>query len=402
MAGFYAEIKHKITISVLKIFIKLTPAAATPMTFVGGGSTAKLCEHISRNDVSKILIVTDTALVDLGIVAKASDVLSANGLEVIIYDGVLPDPTFDVAAAGLLMQQEAHCDAVLAIGGGSAIDTAKAISAAATNGGDIRKMVGFFKAKVAPLALFAIPTTSGTGSEVTYGAVISDEQSHEKCIIVDPKIVPQAVALDPELIAGLPPAITAATGMDALSHAVEAYVSTMASSQSDVYAKMAIKLVFENLPLAYAQGGNLAAREQMSIAAYYGGVAINGAAVGNVHAIAHQLGAWYGTPHGVANALVMPLVLRFSKEAAEQRLAELADLLALSEAGDSAAVNANKFIEAVAGLNETLAIGHKLEALQDSDISAIAKRAVKEGDGYPVPRLMDQGECEAMIRTLSQ
>ncbi len=282
----------------------------------------------------------------------------------------------------------------------SAIDTAKTIAAAATNGGSAKAMVGYFKAKIQPLPLFAIPTTSGTGSEVTFGAVISDAQSHEKFIVGDSKIVPLAVALDPELITGLPPAITAATGMDALTHAVEACLSSWATPQSDAYAKVAIKIIFENLPLAYANGADLQAREQMSIAAYYTGLAINVAAVGNVHAIAHQLGAWYGTPHGVANAVVMPEVLRFSKDAVLDRLAELADLVALGDSTGSPNTKAGNFINAVVPLNESFGINTQLEAIRPADISAIASRAVKEGAGYPVPKLMDQDECETMIRAL--
>ncbi len=401
MASFYAEIKHKVFISFFKALIKFAPTAATPMSFVGAGSTAKLCQHISRMGVRKVLIVSDKPLVGLGIVAMAGDVLAAEGVEVVIYDSVLPDPTFEVAAAGLSLQQQHRCDGVLAIGGGSAIDTAKTIAAAATNGADVKAMVGFFKAKVLPLPLFAIPTTSGTGSEVTFGAVISDAQTHEKHIVGDPKIVPRAVALDPALITGLPAPITAATGMDALTHAIETYVSTWAAPQHDAYAIMAVKMIFSSLPIAYANGADLQAREQMSIAAYYAGLAINGAAVGNVHAIAHQLGAWYGTPHGLANALVMPRVLWFSKDAMSPRLAELADLLALGKTSDSVNVKAANFIKAVEDLNQTLGIGSKLPAIQQQDIAAIAARAVKEGAGYPVAKLMDQDDCETILRALS-
>lgn len=400
MSLSFASIKHTVFIKFLKTLIKLAPSASTPMSFVGAGSTAQLSEHISRLGVSRVLIISDKALVELGLVAKAADVLKANGIEVIVYDGVLPDPTFDLVEAGLVLQQQHRCDCVLAIGGGSAIDTAKTIAAAATNGANARAMVGYFKAKILPLPLFAIPTTSGTGSEVTFGAVISDAVSHEKFIVGDSKIVPKAVALDPELITGLPPSITAATGMDALTHAVEAYLSSWATPQNDVYAKMAVKMIFEYLPIAYTNGADLRAREQMSIAAYYAGLAINIAAVGNVHAIAHQLGAWYGTPHGLANAIVMPEVLRFTKSAVVDRLADLADLVGLGNASDSPSARADLFIDSVAQLNVSFGIGHKLGAIQAKDIRAIALRAVKEGAGYPVPKLMNQVECEEMIRAL--
>ena len=296
MSSLFNGIKHTAYIFMLKTLIKVTPSAITPTTFVGKGATAKLAEHISRMDVTKILIVSDKPLVELGIVAKSADVLAAEGVEVTIYDGVLPDPTLDLAEACLKVQQEHKCDGVLAIGGGSAIDTAKTVAGAATNGGSCAAMLGFFKVKKQPLPLFAIPTTSGTGSEVTFGAVISDAVSHEKYFVGDPKIVPKAIALDPELITGLPPAITAATGMDALTHAIEAYTSTWAKPQSDDYAASAIKMIFEHLPEAYNNGSSLVAREQMSIAAYYAGIAINTAAVGNVHAIAHQFGAMVWRP----------------------------------------------------------------------------------------------------------
>lgn len=400
MSISFSGIKHTVFINFLKALIKFVPTAATPMSFVGAGSTAQLSEHIARLGVKRVMIVTDKPLVELGIVAKADDVLTAAGVEVIIYDGVLPDPAFELVEIGLLLQRQHQCDGVLAIGGGSAIDTAKTIAAVATNGGNARALVGYFKAKIQPLPLFAIPTTSGTGSEVTFGAVISDAVSHEKFIIGDSKIVPRAVALDPELITGLPPAITAATGMDALTHAVEACLSSWATPQNDAYAKMAVKMIFENLPVAYANGGDLKAREQMSIAAYYAGLAITVAAVGNVHAIAHQLGALYGTPHGLANAIVMPEVLRFSKDTVVDQLAELADLIEVGDITDTPSMKADNFINAVVRLNESFGIGATLDAIQIPDITAIAARAVKEGAGYPVPKLMGQQECEQMIRAM--
>ena len=392
-------LKHKSYIGVLGQLIKFA-VVAPPMSYVGAGGTRKLCEHISRMGFRKILIVTDKPLVELGIVARATEVLAEENREFVIYDGVLPDPTLDLVEACVAMIGEQQCDSVLAIGGGSSIDTAKVAAAAATNGGDARAMIGFFKAKVAPLPLFVIPTTSGTGSEVTFGAVISDPVTHLKNIVGDTKLTPKAIALDPELLAGMPPAITAATGMDALTHAVEAFVSPWRRPHSDAYAKSAIKMIFENLPVCHAEGGNLRAREQMAIAAFYAGMAINAAGCGNVHAIAHQLGGWYGTPHGLANAVVMPQVLKFSKAEIVPRLAELADLLELGQRHDPPATKADHFIQAIEQLNQALGIGPKLEAIKAQDIQAIAIKATSEGAGYPVPRLMDQQQCEDMIRAL--
>jgi len=395
-----ALVTNKAKMKAFKSIMGVLPSTPGPLTFVGSGSTAKLCAHIAGLNVSKILIVTDKPLVDLGIVAKATDVLKEKGLEVIMFDGVKPDPTIDLIEDGLALQMKNSCDAILAIGGGSSIDAAKTIAAAATNGGKSKNVIGYYKVKKAPIPLFAIPTTSGTGSEVTFGAVVSDAVTHEKFFIADPKVTPKAIALDPDLITGLPPSITAATGMDALTHAVEAWISAWANPNSDSYAKQSIQMIFKYLPVAYAEGSNLEAREQVSIAAYYAGIAINTCAVGYVHAVAHQFGAWYSTPHGWANAVVLPEVLRFSKDKVEGRLAELADMLSLSLPSDSVGTKADKFIEAVVQLNVSFGIGTTLEAIKDSDVSAIATRAVKEGSGMPVPKMMDQNECETLIRAL--
>jgi alcohol dehydrogenase class IV len=370
------------------------------LTFVGPGSTEQLCVHISELNVSKILVVTDKPLLELGVVAKATDVLKQKGVEVIVFDGVLPDPTLDLIEEGLAIQLKNSCDAILAIGGGSSIDTAKTIAAAATNGGKPQEVVGQDTVKNDPVLLFAIPTTSGTGSEATFGAVVSDPVTHEKFLIIDNKIIPKAVALDPDLITGLPPSITAATGMDALTYAIESWIGTWANPVSDAYAKQSIEMLFNHLPTAFADGKNIEAREQVSVAAYYAGIAINTGFVGYVHAIAHQLGAWYGTPHGWANAVVLPEVLRFSKEKIEDRLAELADMLSLGLPSDSVSTKADKIIEAIVQLNVSFGIGTTLEAIKDSDVSEIATRAVKEGSTMPVPKMMDQSECEALIRRL--
>ena len=235
------------------------PSAPGPLTFVGPGSTEQLCVHISELNVSKILVVTDKPLLELGVVAKATDVLKQKGVEVIVFDGVLPDPTLDLIEEGLAIQLKNSCDAILAIGGGSSIDTAKTIAAAATNGGKPQEVVGQDTVKNDPVLLFAIPTTSGTGSEATFGAVVSDPVTHEKFLIIDNKIIPKAVALDPDLITGLPPSITAATGMDALTHAIESWIGTWANPVSDAYAKQSIEMLFNHLPTAFADGKNIEA-----------------------------------------------------------------------------------------------------------------------------------------------
>ncbi|WP_027873471.1 iron-containing alcohol dehydrogenase [Spongiibacter marinus] len=399
MSKFFRTLLQRTYLALIAIPFKLMPSLAY-MAFNGQGSTAQLCRHIARQGAQRVLIVSDKILVELGIVGKAVDVLKEEGVDCVIYDGILPDPTFAMVDEGLALQQQHNCDAVLAIGGGSSIDCAKTISSAATNGRDGRKLEGYFKVKAAPLPLFALPTTSGTGSEATIAAVISDPASHEKCFLADPKMLPKAVALDADLLLGMPAPITAATGMDALTHAVETYISLWGTESSNGYGFAAVKMIFDYLPRAYRDGSDAEAREQMALAAYYAGMAINDAGVGNVHAIAHQLGRHYGTPHGLANALVMPEVLRFMAKASEKPLAELGRLIGVADASTGDAQAAEKFIDAVADLNTRLGVPDVLDTLREEDIAAIAADAVKEGAGYPVPVLMSRKECQAILRTL--
>jgi len=215
--------------------------------FAGAGSAGELCRHIVRTGARRILVVTDKPLRELGVVDKAIARLNEADVEVQIFDGVLPDPTFDQVAAGAQAAKSANSDTVLAIGGGSSIDAAKLIAAAANSEENPADWIGFSKFKHEPLALYAIPTTSGTGSEATMGGVISDSQTHQKGIIAAPSLLPAAAALDPELIVGLPPHITAATGMDALTHGIEAYIGTWERGTRKEDARIAVKLVFDYL-----------------------------------------------------------------------------------------------------------------------------------------------------------
>ncbi len=399
MTKFLRTLLHRVYLAVMSVPFNLMPSLSYVL-FNGRGSTAQLCQHMARQGLKRVLIVSDKPLVELGIVARAAEALAEQQVEVVIYDGILPDPTFTMVEDGLTLARQHSCDAVLAIGGGSSIDCAKTIAAAAGNAGDGRKLVGYFKVKQPPLPLFALPTTSGTGSEATIAAVVSDPDSHEKCFIADPKLLPQAVALDAELMLGMPAPITAATGMDALTHAIETYISLWGSDASKGYSRAAVKMIFDYLPRAYRDGGDVEAREQMALAAYYAGMAINAASVGNVHAIAHQLGRHYGTPHGLANALVMPEVLRFMTPAAQRPLAELGQLIGAAHSGDSERQAAEKFVQAVADLNQRLDIPSQLDSLLEEDVATIATAAVKEGAGYPVPVLMSRKECQAILLSL--
>jgi alcohol dehydrogenase class IV len=390
---------HQLRLTLAAVVMRLAPSPKH-MVFVGANSSDQLCAHISRLGLKKILLVTDKPLTDLGLVARMVASLKKGGLEAVVYDGVLPDPTYQIVENGLAVLKQHACDGVLALGGGSVIDAAKVIAMAATNPGDLKSFVGYFKAKQPVLPFFSIPTTSGTGSEATMGAVISDTLTHEKTIIGDPKLCPLSSALDPTLMTGLPPQITAATGMDALTHAIEAYIGVWGSDRSNGYAKAAVKMIFDNVVVAYNDGANIEAREQMALAAYYAGLAIGEVNVGNVHAIAHQLGSQYSLPHGLANAMVMPHVLHFSKHAAQQAMADLAIVIDLGSAADSRAELADKLIGAVIALNKSLGIPSCAADLLRDDIRKLSTRATKEAFAYPVPILMRHEDCESILYQL--
>tara|TARA_R110001592_G_scaffold363043_2_gene679755 strand:+ start:6679 stop:7878 length:1200 start_codon:yes stop_codon:yes gene_type:complete len=393
---YLRKFKHSLYMRLMKLVAGLAPGARHH-AFVGSGSSAQLCRHILHTGAKKILIVTDKPLRDLGVVDKATAFLLESDCDVAYYDGVLPDPTFEQVAAGVAVAKAHGSEVILAIGGGSSIDAAKIIAASATSDESPRDWVGFGKVKHQVLKLYTIPTTSGTGSEATMGAVISDAQTHLKSVITGATLLPDTVALDPELIVGLPPHITAATGMDALTHGIEAYIGVWERGTRREDARIGVKLVFQHLAAAYHDGSNLEARTGMSMGAYYAGLAINQVNVGNVHAIAHQLGGKYGIPHGLANALVLPHVLEFCHEEAAQSLAELAVLVGLGQPSEDDGQLAHRFIQAVRNLRTEVGIPDHSEKLRREDFDDIAALAVAEGDSYPVPRLLDEASVVAIL-----
>lgn len=388
---FWFTVKHRLYVSAIGVLMKLAPGARYQL-FAGENSSEQLCRHIAQCGIGRLLLVTDKPLVELGLADSLVRQLTNAGIEVAVFDGVVPDPGFDVVEQGLDCYRQAECDAVVAFGGGSSIDAAKMIAMAATNLGDPRRYVGFSKLKVAPAPLYAIPTTSGTGSEATTGAIISDGSEERKLIIADPGLLPRAAALDPLLLVGLPRSITAATGMDALTHAIEAYIGHWDAGDSKEKAAAAVRLIFQHLPAACADGANLSARDGMAHAAYMAGQAINQVNVGNVHAIAHQLGAIYGIAHGLANAIVLPHVLDLSRPQADPKLAELASLIGRE--------GAQGLVDAVRELNNEIGIPSCVAQLRAEDVESIARRAVKEGAGYPVPHLMSVADCTGILRNL--
>jgi alcohol dehydrogenase class IV len=381
----------------LKGLVKTVPFPK-PTLFTGPGSSLELCEAIAQMGTGRILIVTDRMLVKIGLLEDILAALEALDVRAAIYDGVEPDPSIEQIEAGLKVYKRERCHAILAVGGGSSIDAAKIIAARVTNDKPVAKMEGFFRVFHAIAPLYAVPTTAGTGSEVTIAAVVSDRAAHKKMSVIDPKLVPQMAALDGSLMTGLPPAITAATGMDALTHAVEAYLSANALPETDGYALAATGLIMDNLPKAVSKGKDLEARQRMAMASYYAALAFTRAGVGYVHAISHQLGARYHTPHGLGNAIVLPYVLEYSKRSCTRRLAKLAEVAGLRRKGDRAPQLADRFIEHIREMNEAFGIPDSLEALDPNDVPAIAEAALKEAHfTYAVPRYMDQQTCERLV-----
>lgn len=371
-----------------------------PTILVGPGASGRLGQTIAGFGHERILIVTDSIVSKLGLLDDLTSALTAGGAEYVVFDAITPDAPIPLIEQGIDFYWEHGCDAIVAVGGGSSMDASKAIAAAVSNPGkSLRELAGYFKGLQTPVKIYAVPTTAGTGSEVTVAAVISDPENQAKLVIVDTRLVPKMAALDPCLMTGLPPAVTAATGIDALTHAIEAFVGKWANPYTDDMALSAVGLIFDNLRLAYNEGKNLGAREKMALAATYAGLAFTRANVGYVHAIAHQFGGKYHTPHGLANAIMLPPVLKYSFPAITGRLALLAVRARLGAANEQEDVLAQKFVDAVEQLNRDLGIPTFLAALKESDIPALAEAACREAHtGYPVPRYMTQAICEDIIR----
>jgi len=372
-----------------------------PLLMVGPGASARLGQAIGDFGHRKVLIVTDAVVSKLGLMAPLTRALTAGGTPFVVFDAVTPDAPIPVVEQGIALFNRKKCDAIIAFGGGSVMDAAKAIGLATANGKHPRELVGYFRGWHGPAPIYAVPTTAGTGSEVTVAAVISDPEHAAKLVIADTRIVPDMAALDPCLMTGLPPAITAATGMDALTHAIEAYIGGWSTAYTDRMALAAVGMIYQYLPLACRDGGNLQAREKMALAAAYAGLAFTRANVGNVHAIAHQLGGRYHTPHGLANAIMLPQVLRFSAPDIATKLAVLAIRAGVGRDGEAEDVLGRKFLKSVETMNAALGIPRQLDALREQDIPDLAKAACWEADSnYPVPRRMTQEDCEALLRAV--
>lgn len=375
-------------------------ATAPHFAWAGPGSAAQLCRQIADSGHRDILVVTDRALRDLGVTERALAGFAGRDVHLHYYDGVLPDPTFAQVSDGAALFRQHSCTAVLAVGGGSSMDAAKVIAACGDPGCQPREWVGRNGAPETAAPIYTIPTTAGTGSEATMGAVITDETDHLKHIVASPALLPRAAAVDADLMMGLPAGITAATGLDALTHGIEAYTAIWERGTRSEAARMAVTGVFRWLPVALAEPENLEARQGMSVAAYYGGVAINQVNVGTIHAIAHQLGARYGIPHGIANAMVMPHVLRVYGAVAVPRLAELADALGIAP-GTAEEARAAALIDAIEALRDDSGLPGTSADIKPEDFAGIRDAALAEADGYFSPRLLTEAEFDQVLARLT-
>ncbi|MBE6815989.1 MAG: iron-containing alcohol dehydrogenase [Ruminococcaceae bacterium] len=375
-----------------------------PELLQGAGAIKKLPALVKKQGVNNVLVVTDKGLMGLHLLDSLFEGLESEGIKYTVFDGVQPNPTIYNVEDALKLYHDNGCEAFIAFGGGSPMDCAKVTAAkVARPNKSIPSMRGQLKVlKKTPL-IFAVPTTAGTGSETTLAAVISNPDTHEKNAINDPVLRPKFAVLDPELTVGLPPHITSTTGMDALTHAVEAFIGRSNVKSTEDAALKATKLIFENIEKVYEDGKNIEARENMLIASFYAGVAFTRAYVGYVHAIAHNLGGMYGIPHGLANAVILPYILEFFGDSAHHRLAILADVAGITDGLKTEKEKAEKFIEAIKELNRKMNIPDKFEGIKDEDIELIAKRALKEGNPlYPVPKIMNLEECKAIIKNLQK
>ena len=373
-----------------------------PELITGEKGIETMVDRIKSDGLQKILVVTDANLRKLGLLDNLFKQLSAKGIEYAVFDGVQPNPTIQNIEDNCTMYKQEKCQGFVAFGGGSPMDCAKVAACRVVKPNQsVLKMRGKFKVMKKLPPFYAVPTTAGTGSETTMAAVVSNPETHEKFSVVDLNIIPKIAVLDPRLMQGLPPFLTATTGMDALTHAVESYISIHDTKFIKDKAALAIKMIFENIEQAYTNGSDMEVRSNMALASFYAGMAFTRASVGYVHAIAHNMGGLYGVAHGLANAVILPLMLEKFGEKIHMKLAELAVLTGLGTNSERIPELAAKFIERIKEFNRTMGIPTFIKELKKEDIPLLTKRAVAEGNpAYPVPVIFDIPTMEEVITSL--
>ncbi len=371
------------------------------INLMGPGCLKDAMTRVKSYGFSNALLVTDSALNKLGVADQVIKLLESEGVTTTLFDGAQPNPTTANVRAGLALLQEHKCDCVVSLGGGSSHDCAKGIALCATNSGKINDYEGVDKSAKPQLPLIAINTTAGTASEMTRFCIITDETRHIKMAIVDKHVTPLLSVNDPELMLAKPPALTAATGMDALTHAIEAYVSIAATPITDACALKAIELISTHLRRAVSSGQDMAAREAMAYAQFLAGMAFNNASLGYVHAMAHQLGGFYDLPHGVCNAVLLPHVEAFNATTSAKRLKDVAAAMGLDVSGMDDAAGAQATLVAIKQLSVDVGIpaGLKQLGVKDADIPVLAANALNDACGFTNPRPATQADIEHIFRT---
>ena len=372
-----------------------------PEYIEGPGSIAKLPQFMQEKGARKALVVTDGNLMKLGLLDKMLASLQEAGMPYALFYDIERNPTSDNVEAGYRVYREQACECLVAFGGGAPMDCAKGIAAKSVHPNKtVAQLQGILKVHRRIPLFFAIPTTAGTGSETTVAAVITDSATHHKASINDPAIIPKYAILDPELTTGLPPFVTATTGMDALCHAVEAYTNhTYNTKLEDRLARDAVKLIHGNLLKAYQNGGDLEARQNMQRASFFAGRAFTRGCVGYVHALGHTLGGLYGTPHGLAMSIILPHGMRQFGPAVHERLAELADVCGMG--GATAAEKAETFIRWIEDMKAQMDIPVGVDVIRDEDVEQIITWALKEANPlYPVPVIWGREDMRRLIATV--
>ncbi len=358
------------------------------VSIMGVGSHTEVPALFKERGCKKPLIVTDKGMTQFGVTKKFVDLMTNAGIAPVVYDETVPNPTDNNVMKGLDVYKSNGCDSIMTLGGGSPHDCGKGIGLVATNGGVINDYEGVDKSTKKMPTFIAVNTTAGTASEMTRFCIITDTKRHIKMAIVDWRTTPDVAVNDPELMMGMPPSLTAATGMDALTHAVEAYVSTIATPITDACAIKAIELVSQNLRAAVAYGKDMAARDKMAYAEYLAGMAFNNASLGYVHAMAHQLGGFYNLPHGVCNAILLPHVCKFNLIAKVDRFADIAQAMGINIEGFPKRDAADIAIEAIQQLSADVGIPSGLTELgvKEKDLQTMAENAQKDACSFTNPR----------------
>ena len=372
-------------------------------SYHGAGAIEEIANEAKAHGFKKAFVCSDPDLVKFHVTSKITDILEKNGLAYELYSDIKPNPTIENVQHGVQAFKDSGADYLIAIGGGSSMDCAKGVGARlARPNKSLAKMEGILHVMHKLPLLIAVPTTAGTGSETTLAAVITDADTHHKYAINDFSLIPHYAVLEPEVTVGLPPQLTATTGMDALTHAIEAYIGRSTTKQTRKAAIEAIQLIFQYLPVAYKNGKNRTARKEMLRASYLAGTAFTKSYVGYVHAVAHSLGGQYGIPHGLANSVLLPIVLEAYGSAAHKKLAHLARITKLSSSPDDTTA-ANVFIAHIRKMNASMNIPTTLAGIRDEDIPKLARYADKEANPlYPVPILWDDKQLALMYHLVQE